>query len=144
MSSRKDIRFFKCVVTPRTEEADRLRYVKVSTNNFIRARVIPLDTPVYLTKYEIRAINGLTEILPDNTKMSVPEIMRKYNVPEEVANSMARDGSMNNKIKKRKKYNVTIVDEAGRAEKELRKKIKEELEKRKKESKKDVEDYLKR
>jgi hypothetical protein len=114
---------FLCNVIPKTEYASQSPYVKIATKSYGKPRMIPLEQEVYLTQDEIKAIEGLHEMTGKKVKMSVKEIMERYQVPEEIANQMAQEKGMGTKVKRKYHYKVVIISKSPKKEKQIREEI---------------------
>jgi predicted RND superfamily exporter protein len=114
---------FLCNVIPKTEYASQSPYVKITTKSYGKPRMIPLEKEAWLTQDEIRAIEGIHDITSKKEKMSIADIMKKYQVTEELANQMANEKNMNTKLKRKYHYKVVIISKTPKSEKDIRDEI---------------------
>jgi 3D (Asp-Asp-Asp) domain-containing protein len=99
-----------CIITPNTDNARRLGYVKVNL------KIIPLMTKVVLNKNDLKLIENMFEYQKTNGGIDVYEIMRQMRISQEKANKVAREmlksgEKMNGKVNAVKipMYNITIL-----------------------------------
>jgi hypothetical protein len=89
----------KCIVIPRNPDTANELYAFVNTGERPGGGLkIPFERPVYLTEKEIAALERQREAIQVDRQINVREIMDRHQVPQSVANKMAKASSQDSSM----------------------------------------------